>query len=39
MHQKNHRSNFVVVISKVLLVNLIAALNFGNVFLKIKPNV
>ena len=27
--------NFVAVILKVLLVNLLAALNFGNVFLKI----
>ena len=28
--------NFVAVILKVLLVNLLAALNFANVFLKIK---
>jgi len=31
--------NFVAVILKVLLVNLLAALNFVNVFLKIKKNV
>jgi len=29
-------SNFVAVILKVLFVNLLAALNFANVFLKIK---
>jgi len=28
--------NFVAVILKVLLVNLLAALNFANVFIKIK---
>jgi len=32
-------SNFVAVILKVLFVNLLAALNFANVFLKIKKNV
>jgi len=31
--------NFVAVILKVLLVNLLAALNFANVFLKIIKNV
>jgi len=30
---------FVAVILKVLLVNLLAALNFANVFLKSKKNV
>ena len=35
MQQKNHRSiYFVAVILKVLLVNLLAALNFANVFQK-----
>ena len=33
MQQKNHRSIFVAVILKVLLVNLLAALNFANVFI------
>jgi len=36
MQQKNHRSVFIAVILKVLLVNLLAALNFANVFFKIK---
>ena len=31
--------NFVAVILKVLLVNLLAALNFANVFLENKKNV
>jgi len=31
--------SFVAVILRVLIVNLIAALNFANVFLKIKKNV
>ena len=34
-----HPLNFVAVILKVLLVNLLAALNFANVFLKIIKNV
>jgi len=36
MQQKSHRFNFVAVILKVLLVNLLAALNFSNVFKKKK---
>ena len=34
-----NRLNFVAVTLKVLLVNLLAALNFANVFFKIKKNV
>jgi len=34
MQEKNHRSNFVAVILNVLLVNLLAALNFAKVFEK-----
>jgi len=36
MQQKNHQVYFVTVILKVLLVNLLAALNFANVFLNKK---
>ena len=36
MQQKNHRSIFVAVILKVLLVNLLASLNSANVFLNKK---
>ena len=38
MQQKKSQVCFVAVILKVLLVNLLAALNFANVFLKIKKN-
>jgi len=37
MQQKKSQVCFVAVILKVLLVNLLAALNFANVFLNKKP--